>query len=72
MACSGRGDCLRQIGVEKYITTECPKKCKPENCPQCNCKLPKWVLDCNKGTCVNCAAENYCKQDKKKDEDPTN
>jgi hypothetical protein len=69
MSCSGRGDCLEQIGVEKYIKKDCIHQCKLVKCPQCQLILPQWVLDCNEGTCANCAAENYCNKEKEA-EDP--
>jgi hypothetical protein len=69
MSCNGRGECLEQIGLDKYINTGCSKNCQVVKCQQCQLILPQWVIDCNYGTCVNCAAENYCNKEKEA-EDP--
>jgi hypothetical protein len=73
MSCDGRGNCLEQWGFYRFRKNTCPKKCKPVNCPKCNCRLPLWVLDCNEGLCMNCAVEEFCSKIKdKNDEDPIN
>jgi hypothetical protein len=58
--CNGDGFCLRQgDGPNGYELNDCPHKCVPEECPNfkvCGSINPKAILQCHKGTCMNCAA----------------
>lgn len=57
--CDGSGKCFRQKGLDSYEQRKCNHKCEIKCCPRCYIKLPEWVLDCNKGFCMNCAAHHY-------------
>ena len=79
-SCNGNGECLTQCECECYKETHkcvcghgehngyCPSDCcmpvECKNYKNCNVKNPKWVLDCHKGMCMNCAVhlENICTQ----------
>ena len=58
MECKGRGDCIRQVGLNKYLSIACEYKCQLVECHNytlCKKKLPLWVLDCQNGMCIDCA-----------------
>lgn len=54
--CSGRGDCLRQLGEHSYVPMfDCPFKCKPVPCPNsllCGAIGPQCMYIY--GRCTNC------------------
>ena len=39
--------------------TRCSCYCIVHLCPVCFVALPKWVLDCHGGTCMNCASVGH-------------
>lgn len=39
--------------------------CVLYKCPTCAERMPKWVMDCNEGHCMNCAVDAYAKKTKK-------
>lgn len=59
--CDGDGSCLDGDG---YDSLGC-NHCKPKRCPKCRDVMPEWVLHCNYGYCINCAVEEYNKDEKK-------
>jgi hypothetical protein len=61
-ACKGNGECLEQISERTYIVSQCAHDCEPQRCPNfivCRTTCPQWVLDCNHGTCMSCAIEEW-------------
>lgn len=58
--CTGDGDCLIQIGIDKYeINPGCDHACTPVSCPRCKSMCQKWILDCHVGYCMNCAIDLF-------------
>lgn len=57
---NGNGECFEQISLSKYRKnpgSEC--ECRLHKCYVCNNKLPRWILDCHEGFCVNCGIYIY-------------
>lgn len=60
MSCIGNGSCLRETDDEQtYTNNNCVHNCSPVSCPGiigggCGIKVPKWVLDQDPNTCLNC------------------
>lgn len=57
--CNGDGSCLMQHnnGFIKNSEYNCQHNCLLQKCPNCGIDVPQWVLNCNWGTCINCAME---------------
>lgn len=64
MECPGNGSCLQQTDEDAYQLDEnCKYKCQSLKCHNyiiCNETFPKWVGDCHRGFCMNCAAIFGC------------
>ena len=67
--CKGNGQCFKQTGESSY-DSGC-LKCIIQSCPTCAKKVPQYLLECNKGECMNCAAESYAKKKKVKEDEET-
>lgn len=67
-ACSGDGSCLEQTSNNRYKPLfKCSFECKPIKCPNyvlCLDILPQVILDCNEGTCMNCAVAGVSIEEK--------
>ena len=50
--CMGNGQCFKQTGESSY-DSGCGK-CIIKSCPTCAKKVPQYLLECNKGECMNC------------------
>jgi len=50
--CKGNGQCFKQTGESSY-DSGCGK-CTIKSCPTCAQKVPQYLLECNKGECMNC------------------
>ena len=60
-ACKKNGECLLQDDNGEYSKNGCCEPVKCANYKHCKELIPKWVLDCNYGMCMNCAACKYSK-----------
>lgn len=56
--CCGDGQCIQQTNVREFKEDKkCPHQCKLIPCPNfivCKQKLPRWVLCCHGGRCLDC------------------